>query len=119
MHDVIGKVAESFSNTKRFGYISLLHFFNDDAIVFGRNFSSHSNNLHFHGDSSLSTTSWLGKTFSYISIICWCASLSRGTLVITVGVKNKSLEAKCDELVNLNSNSLINLSMKGIENTRL
>ena len=28
-HDVTGRVAASFSNTQSFGYISLLHFFND------------------------------------------------------------------------------------------
>ena len=31
-HDGTGKVAGSFSNTERFGYISLLHLFNDDTI---------------------------------------------------------------------------------------
>ena len=45
--DVTSRVAASFSNTERFGYISLLHFFNDDAIVFGRNFSSHSKPFAF------------------------------------------------------------------------
>ena len=40
-HDVNGKVAARFRNMESFGYISLLHFVNDDAIVFGRNFSSH------------------------------------------------------------------------------
>ena len=52
-------------------------------------------------------------------MICWYESFPSGTLIITVGIKNKSLEAKCDNLVNLNSSSLINLSMKGIANTRL
>ena len=60
-HNVTGRVAASFSNTERFRYISLLHFFNDDTIVFGRNFSSHSSHLHFHEDSSMSTTSLLGR----------------------------------------------------------
>ena len=46
-HDVAGRVVASFSNTEKFGYISLLHFFNDDAIVFGRNFSSHSKPFAF------------------------------------------------------------------------
>ena len=32
LHDGTGKVAGSFNNTERFGYISLLHFFNDDII---------------------------------------------------------------------------------------
>ena len=36
LHDVTGRVAASFSKTER---CSLLHFFNDDTIVFGRNFS--------------------------------------------------------------------------------
>ena len=118
-HDVTGRVAVSFRNTERFGYISLLHFFNDDAIVFGRNFSSHLSRLCFHNDISMSTTSLLGRSFPYISMICWYASLSSGTLVITVCIKKKRLEAECDNLVNLKSNSLINLSMKGIANTRL
>ena len=82
-HDVTGRVAASFSNTERFRYISLLHFFNDDAIVFGRNFSSHSSHLRFNDDSSMSTTSLLGRFFPYILIICWYESLPSGTLVIT------------------------------------
>ena len=110
--DVIGRVAGSFSNTDRFGYISLLHFFSDDAIIFGRNFSPHSSNLR-----SMSTTSWLGRSFPYISMIYWYTSLSSGTLVITVGIKNKNLEAECENLVNLNSSSLTDLSMEGISNT--
>ena len=117
LHDVTGRVAASFSNTERFGYISLLHFFNDDALVCGRNFSSHSSHFRFHGDSSMSTTSLLGRSFPYISMICWYASLASGTLVITAGIKNKSLEAECHNLVNLNSSLLINLPMKGIANT--
>ena len=68
--DVTGRVAANFSNTERFGYISLLHFLKDDAIVFGRNFSSHSSHLHFHDDSSMSTTSLLGRSSPYISMIC-------------------------------------------------
>ena len=52
-------------------------------------------------------------------MICWYASLSSGTLVITIGIKNKSLEVERGNLVNLNSSSLNNLSMKGIANTRL
>ena len=118
-HDVTGRVAASFSSTERFRYISLLHFFNDDAIVFGRNFSSHSSHLRFHDDSSMSTTSLLGRSFPYISMICWYESLPSGTFVITVGIKSKSFEAGCDNFVNLNSSSLINLSMKGIANNRL
>ena len=117
-HDVTGRVAAIFSNTERFGYISLLHFFNDDAIVFGRNFSSHSSHLSFHDDSSMSTRSLLGRSFPYISLICWYESFPSGTFVIMVGIKNKSLEAECENLVNLNSSSLINLSVKGIANTR-
>ena len=88
LHDVTGRVAKSFSKTERFGYISLLHFFNDDAIIVGRNFSSHSNHLRFDDDSSMSTTSWLVRPFPYISVICWYVSLSSDTLVVTVGVKN-------------------------------
>ena len=94
-HDVTGRVAASFSNTGEFGYMSLLHFFNDDAIVFGRNFSLHSSHLRFHDDSLMSTTSLLGRSFPYISMIFWYASLSSGTLVITVDIKNKSLEEEC------------------------
>ena len=67
----------------------------------------------------MSNTSWLGNSFLCISMIFWNVSLSSDTLVITVDIKNKSLEAKCDNLVNLNASSLINLSMKGIANTRL
>ena len=118
-HSHAGRVAESFSNKERFEYIFSLHFFNDDAVLFGRNFSSNSSHLRFHDDSSMSTKSWLSISFPCISIICWYASLSSGILVITVGIKNKSFEAECDNLVNLNSGSLINLSMKGIANTRL
>ena len=97
-YDVTGRVAASFSNTESFGYISLLHFFNDDAIVFGRNFSSHLSRLRFHNDISMSTTSLLGRSFPYISMICWYAFLFSGTLVITVGIKNKSLTVACDNL---------------------
>ena len=43
-------------------FISLIHFFNNDAIVFGRNFLSHSSHLRFHDDSSMSTTSLLGRS---------------------------------------------------------
>ena len=93
---VTGRVAASFSNTERFRYISLLHFFNDDAIVFSRNFSSHSSHLRFHGDSLMSTISLLGRSFPYISMSCWYESLPSGTFVITVGIKNKSLEAEVD-----------------------
>ena len=75
-HDVTGRVAASFSNTEGFGYISLLRCFNDDAIVFG----------HFHDNSSMSNTSLLGRSFPYISMICWYESLPSGTLVITVGI---------------------------------
>ena len=100
-HDVTGRVAASFSNTESFGYISLLHVFNDDAIVFGRNFSSHSSHLRFHDDSSMSTTSLLSRSFPYISMICWYESLPSATFAIAVGIKNKSLEAECDNL-NLN-----------------
>ena len=78
-------------------------YFNDDAIVFGRNFSSHSSHLSFHDDSSMSTRSLLGRSFPYISMICWYESFPSGTFVIMVGIKNKSLEAECENLVNLNS----------------
>ena len=115
-HDVTGKVAVGFSKTER---CSLLLFFNDDAIVFGRIFSSHSSHLCFHDDSSMSTTHLLGRSFPYVSVIYWYGSLSSGTLTITVGIINKSLAAECDNLVNLNSSLLINLSMKGIASTRL
>ena len=114
LHDVTCRVA----NTKRFGNISLPHFFNDDAIVFGCNFSSHSSHSCFHENRSMTTTSWLGRSFPYISMICWHGSLSSGILVITVGIKNKSLD-ECDNSVNLNLSSLINLSMKRIANTPL
>ena len=73
-HDVTGRVAANFSNTERFGYISLLHFFKDDAIVSRRDFSSHSGHLNFQDDSSMSTTSGLGRSLPYISMICWYAS---------------------------------------------
>ena len=66
-HDITGGVVVSFSNTENFG--SLLHFFNDDAIIFGRNFSSHSSHLRFHDDSLVSATSLLGRSFPYISMI--------------------------------------------------
>ena len=105
---VTGRVAANFSNTEMFRYISLLHFFNDDAFVFGRNFSSDSSHLRCHDDSSMSTTSWLGRSFPCISMICWYASLSSRTLLITVGIKNKSLEAECDNFVNLKTSSLVN-----------
>ena len=99
-HDVTGRVAASFSKTER---CSLLHLFNDDAIVFGHIFSSNSSHLRFHDNSSMSTTYLLGRSFPYISMIYWYGSLSSSTLVITVGIINKSLEAECDNLVNLNS----------------
>ena len=118
-HDVTGRVASSFSNTDRFGNISLLHFFNNDSIIFGRNFSLHSIHLRFHDDRPMLTTSLLGRPFLYISMICWYESLPSGTFVITVRIKNKSLEAECDNFVNLNSSSLISLSMKGIAKARL
>ena len=118
-HDITGRVATSFSDVKIFEYISLLHFFNDDAIVFGCDFSSHSSHLQFHDCNSMSISSWLGRSFLYISMNFWYTSLSSGTLVITVGIKNKSLEAECDNLVNLNSSSLNDLPMKGIANTPL
>ena len=35
LHDVTGRVAESVSNTERFGYISSLQYFKNDAIFFG------------------------------------------------------------------------------------
>ena len=66
-HDITGRVVVSFINTEKFG--SLLHFFNDDAIIFGHNFSSHSSHLRFHDDSSMSATSLLGRSFRYISMI--------------------------------------------------
>ena len=50
-HDVTGRVVARFSNTEKFG--SSLHFCNDDAIVFGYTFSSHSSHLRFHDDSSI------------------------------------------------------------------
>ena len=50
-HDVTDRVAASFSNMAKFGYISLLHFFNLDAFVFGWNFSSQSSHLRFHDDT--------------------------------------------------------------------
>ena len=99
-HDVTDRVAASFSNTERLEYMSLLHFFNN-VIFFGRNFSSHANHLRFHDDSRMSTTSWLGRSFPYISITCWYASLSTGTLEITVGIKNKILQAEYDNMEHL------------------
>ena len=118
-HDVTGRVAASFNNTERFGHISLLYFFNDDAIVFVHNFSSRLSHLNFQDDRSMSITSLLGRYFAYISMICWYAFLSSGTLIIKVGIKNKSLESKCDNVVNLNSSSVIDLSMKVIANIYL
>ena len=124
-HDVAGRVAASFSNTERFGHISLLHFFKDDAILFVHNFSSRLSHLNFQDDRSMSITYLLGRYFPYISMICWYAFLSSGTLTIKVGIKNikniigiknKSLEAKFDNVVNLNSSSVIDLSMKVIAN---
>ena len=115
-HGVTGRVAASFSNTERFGHISLLHFFNDDAIVFAHNFSSRLSHLNFQEDRSMSITSLLGRYFPYISMICCYAFLSSGTLIIKVGIKNKSLEAKCDNVVNLNLRSVIDLSIKVIAN---
>ena len=53
LHDVTGRVAASFNNTEKFEYIPLLHFFNNDAIVFSHNFSSQSSHSHFHDDSSM------------------------------------------------------------------
>ena len=75
--------------------------------------------MRFHDDSSMLITSLLGRSFPYISMICWYESLPSGTFIITVGIKNKSLEAECDNFVNLNPSSLINLSMKRIANARL
>ena len=106
-HDATGRIAASFSKTERFGYMSLRHLFNDGAIAFGRNFLSHSSHLRFHDDSSMPTISWLGGSFPYISMICWYASLSSGTLVIKVDIKNKSFQPECDNLVNIKSSSLL------------
>ena len=50
-----------------------LHFVNNDAIAFGRDFSSHSSNSRFHDDTSMSTTYW--KSFPNMSMISWYASL--------------------------------------------
>ena len=57
-HDFTRRVAASFEKT-----VSSLHFFDDNTIVFGRNFSSHSNHLRFYDDSSMPTTSCLGTSF--------------------------------------------------------
>ena len=54
----------------------------------------------------------IGRSFPYISMIYWYGSLSSGTLVVTVGIKHKRPETESDNLVKLNSSSLINLSMK-------
>ena len=52
---MLGRVAANFSNMENFGCISLLHLFNNEAIVFG------------HDDSLMSVTSSLGRSFPYIS----------------------------------------------------
>ena len=64
---MLGRVAANFSNMENFGCISLLHLFNNEAIVFGRNFWSDSSHLCFHDDSLMSVTSSLGRSFPYIS----------------------------------------------------
>ena len=97
-HDLTGQVAASFSNTEKFEYISLWHFFNNDAIVFSHNFSSHSSHSHFHDNSSMSTRSLSGRSFPYISMIFWYAPLSSGTLVITMVLKVKVLRQNVDQV---------------------
>ena len=94
-HDVTGRVAENFNNRERLGYISLLHFVNDDAAVFDRNFH------HQIQDMSVSMTIAqcepdvdqvdLSHTFQL--------SLSGGTLVITVGIRNTNLLIKYHLLI--------------------
>ena len=101
------RVAASFINTKRLGDIPLLHFFNDDTIIFCHNSSSHPSHLRYHNNSPMSKTSWLGRSVPYISVICWYASLPSSTLQITVAIKNKRLEVECGNLVYLNS-SVVN-----------
>ena len=118
MHEVTSRVEASFINTKRLGDISLLHFFNDDAIVvFFVAIPHHTCHLHYQDNSLMSKTSWLGRSVPYISMICWYASLSSSTLQITVAIKNKRLEVECGNLVYLNSSLLINLSMKRTTHT--
>ena len=119
LHEVTRRVEASFINTKRLD-ISLLHFFNDDAIVFCCFFVAiphHTCQLQYHDNSPMSKTSWLGRSVPYISMICWYASLSSSTLQITVIIKNKRLEVECGSLVYLNSSLLINLSMKRTTHT--
>ena len=45
-------------------------------------------------------------------MVCWFESLRSGTFIITVGIKNKSLEAECDNLTQVHL--LIYVSIKGI-----
>ena len=68
--------------------------------------------MRFHEDSSMSTASLLGRSFLYISMICWFESLRSGTFIITVGIKDKSFEAECDNLTQVHL--LIYVSIKGI-----
>lgn len=45
-----------FGNTETVGYLSTSRSFNDDANLFGLNFSSYSSLLHFQADSSMLST---------------------------------------------------------------
>ena len=90
LHDVTERVAESFSNTKRFGYKSLLDFFND-ILLFLVAISHNIQEICI----LIRIAQCLGRCLPYVSIICWYASLSSGNFVIRVGIKNKILEAEC------------------------
>ena len=50
------RVEGIFGNTETVDYLSTSRFFNDDANLFGLNFSSYSSLLHFQDDSAMLST---------------------------------------------------------------
>ena len=50
------RVEGIFDNTEMVGYLSTSRSFNDDANLFGLNFSSYSSLLHFQADSTMLST---------------------------------------------------------------
>ena len=90
-HDVTVRVTK-LSNTERFRCISFLRFFNDDAIVLVAT-SRHVQAIRV-SMMIAQCQPYLGKadpSHSYISIVCWYASLSGGILVIKTLLKTKAL----------------------------
>ena len=84
-----------FGNTETVGYLSTSRFFNDDANLFGLNFSSYSSLRHFKDDSAMLSTCFSHGLLTRM-YLCLMVPLQLYLLL-----KNNNFGEEYDGLVNI------------------